>query len=460
MEVTQNNEIKKYVDGRYVSSCEAAWRLFSFSMHHEFPHNQRLAIHLPDAQSVTYRGNDNPQNVADKIKDTTLTAWFKLNQSDSTAARYLYTDIPERYVWKSKPRTWEKRKRGFGGTIGRMYNVSITNIELFHLRQLLNHVPGATSFEYLRKVNEVQYDTFKEAALALGLLEDDDEWDQCLNESSLFAMPAALRHLYATILIFCNPANPLTLFESHRESMMEDYSNIQNQQQSDANYHQCLWDIEYLMQLHGKTLKDYGFDLPPPPAGDSHGNDTPIVLREQLRLVMEARQNPQSDFQFNVDQQWAFDAITGAINNNVIGSPKMFFIDGPGGTGKTYLFNSLLQHTRQNGDVALAMASSGTAALLLTGGRTAHSMLKIPLEVDENSVCGITPRSAAGKLIIMAKLIIWDEASMIDRYVLEAVDRTLKDLMGSTTPDRGLENVAFGGKVVVYGGDFRQVNIN
>jgi hypothetical protein len=64
-----------------------------------------------------------------------------------------------------------------------------------------------------------------------------------------------------------------------------------------------------------------------------------------------------------------------------------FFIDGPGGTGKTFLYNNLLAAVRKEGDIALAVASSGIAALLLPGGRTAHSRLKIPFKLE--STCNI-----------------------------------------------------------------------
>jgi type II secretory ATPase GspE/PulE/Tfp pilus assembly ATPase PilB-like protein len=50
-----------------------------------------------------------------------------------------------------------------------------------------------------------------------------------------------------------------------------------------------------------------------------------------------------------------------------------FFVNGPGGTGKTFLYNTLLSTVRSSGDIAVAVASSGIAALLMKGGRTAHS---------------------------------------------------------------------------------------
>jgi len=58
------------------------------------------------------------------------------------------------------------------------------------------------------------------------------------------------------------------------------------------------------------------------------------------------------------------------------------FIDAPGGTGKTYLFNAILCATRTLNDeanVALAVAYSGIAATLLLKGRTFHSRFKAPI---------------------------------------------------------------------------------
>ena len=141
---------------------------------------------------------------------------------------------------------------------------------------------------------------------------------------------------------------------------------------------------------------------------------------------------------------------------NSTGFPRLFFVDGPGGTGKTYLFNTLLKAVRSGHDgFALAVASSGTAALLLAGGRTAHSMFKIPLETSSTTICGITPSSMQAQLLRKTKLIIWDESSMINKSTLETVDRTFKDIFG--TQNKVLESVPFGGRLMVFGGDFRQV---
>ena len=69
---------------------------------------------------------------------------------------------------------------------------------------------------------------------------------------------------------------------------------------------------------------------------------------------------------------------------------------------------------RSKNDIALAIASSGIAATLLPGGRTAHSALKLPLNLHstETSTCNISRSSGIGRILQQCKLIIWDEYTM------------------------------------------------
>ncbi|XP_020249306.1 ATP-dependent DNA helicase PIF1-like [Asparagus officinalis] len=99
--------------------------------------------------------------------------------------------------------------------------------------------------------------------------------------------------------------------------------------------------------------------------------------------------------------------------------------------------------------IALATATSGVIAVIMPGGRTAHSRFKIKNPTIDSSMCGISKRDGISKLIRIARLIIWDEALMAKRVAIETLDRTLRDLMDQDEP--------FGGKVIVFGGDFRQV---
>ncbi|UYV82208.1 hypothetical protein LAZ67_21001338, partial [Cordylochernes scorpioides] len=122
----------------------------------------------------------------------------------------------------------------------------------------------------------------------------------------------------------------------------------------------------------------------------------------------------------------------------------------PGGTGITFLISIILATIRSQNNIALAIASSGIAATILDGGRTAHSALKLPLnmQVIETPTCNISKYSGMGKVLRSCQLIIWGECTMAHKKSLEALNRTLKDL-------RGNEQL-FGGALILLTGDFRQ----
>jgi hypothetical protein len=73
---------------------------------------------------------------------------------------------------------------------------------------LLNCVKGATSYEHLRTVDGREHDTFKDACIAMGLLVDDNEWDQALEEAGVWALGQQLCDMFASMLMFCEVTNP------------------------------------------------------------------------------------------------------------------------------------------------------------------------------------------------------------------------------------------------------------
>jgi hypothetical protein len=77
------------------------------------------------------------------------------------------------------------RKRSFA--IGRMYYAHLTSDERYYLRMMLNCVKGAISYKHLRTVDGKEHDTFKDACIAMGLLVDDNEWYQALEEAGVWA---------------------------------------------------------------------------------------------------------------------------------------------------------------------------------------------------------------------------------------------------------------------------------
>lgn len=165
------DEITTFLDARYVSVPEAMWRLLEKRMHEKSHTVFRLAVHLENLQPVYFLKNVE-QVALDKArtKKSHLLAWLELNKASSTAHGVLYPDIPKAYTFSQN--AWKARCQVSKGerVISRMYSVSPKDIERFHLRMLLNHVPGACSFEDLRTFDGVIYETFKEACRARQLL--------------------------------------------------------------------------------------------------------------------------------------------------------------------------------------------------------------------------------------------------------------------------------------------------
>ena len=55
------------------------------------------------------------------------------------------------------------------------------------------------------------------------------------------------------------------------------------------------------------------------------------------------------------------------------------------------------------------------------------------------------------ELLNEASLIIWDEGPMAHKFYFEALDRSLRDVIKAKLSSDKI----FGGKVMVFGGDFR-----
>ncbi|XP_075479006.1 uncharacterized protein LOC142519876 [Primulina tabacum] len=102
------------------------------------------------------------------------------------------------------------------------------------------------------------------------------------------------------------------------------------------------------------------------------------------------------------------------------------------------------------GKIIIAVVTSRIAPTLFPGGRTAHSRFQIPLRPAASTLCKIKKQTELADLIRRASAIVWDEAPMSNRYAFESVSKSFQDIMEN--------QIAFGGKTMVFGGDFlRQV---
>ncbi|KAG3184625.1 hypothetical protein PC128_g13659 [Phytophthora cactorum] len=286
---------------------------------------------------------------------------------------------------------------------------------------------GPISYDDLKTVEGETHATFKGAALVMGLLDSDEDNHRCLTEAAQFQMLTQLRHLFAVLLVYCDPTSPDDLWNAHLPAPCEDFlrdeieiHNLQTRAENrisevimdaaslDTNsrvYRRAIYltlhDVKSNLVSNGQTLHTYFESLPQ--FSDYSDVETAVDVddRNRNRLIENetSYESTTLDHQaaalnsLNADQKRVYDKVMEAVHPagpdaSVLVFPgKQFFLDGPGGTGKSFLLETILASIRREGRIALAVAGSGIAAQLLTGGRTAHSTIRLPLDPDETSTC-------------------------------------------------------------------------
>ncbi|XP_021991438.2 ATP-dependent DNA helicase pif1-like [Helianthus annuus] len=362
-------------------------------------------------------------------------SWMERNKdpNDTVARTLTYVQFPIFYVWKIENRCWEPRQKG--KAIGRIHSVPPSFGEAYFL---FNKVKGPKSFDDIGTVNGHVHDTFRDACYALGLLDDDTEYTEAIKEANETATCSYIRVLFAMMLLSNTLSRPEVVWESTWKYMTDDFIyRLRKFHRSEAlsvpedhlkNY--ALGEIEKFLLRNNSSLRRF-LTMPYP--------DEASLADSQNRLIYKERCYTQLDRGNEYESQMS----------------GVFFVYGYGGTSKTFLWKTLSATIRSKGQIVLNVASSGIVSLLLTAGRTAHSRFHIPLNLTEDSVCHIKVDSDTARLLCETKLIIWDEAPMVHKHAFEALDRTMNDIFNMDT-SIGSE-ISFGGKVIVFGGDFRQI---
>ncbi|XP_016167920.1 uncharacterized protein LOC107610376 [Arachis ipaensis] len=262
---------------------------------------------------------------------------------------------------------------------------------------------------------------FEETCSAMGFLIDDKEYVSAIKKVTEVASAAQLRRLFVMLLLSGSMGRPLSVWEQTWAYLSDDilyrrrhelqYPNLTMSQDELQTF--CLLEIEKLLQSNEKSLKNY--------AGMPVLNNSLVSQFSNLMLLRELQYDTVS--------------LTREHDTNVL-----------------KIFSARLRSEKK---IVINVASSGIASLSLPGGKVAHSMFNIPVELTEDTVYRIKKDSAKAEVVRLADLIIWDEALMTNKLAFEALDRTLRDIIVSVS-DRN-KDLPFGGKVVVLGGDFRQV---
>jgi len=176
------------------------------------------------------------------------------------------------------------------------------------------------------------------------------------------------------------------------------------------------------------------FGLPTPVAQPA----SVVVANEIARydVATQAAMRDERVPQLNPEQRAVYDNVMAIVNHSA------FFVDGLGGTGKTFLYSCLL---------------SIVWHCCIAAGRRPHCTLTFQevQGLNSTSTCYISRDSELATLLQAAALIVWDEDVMMHRHVFEVVNRSVQDIMAVINP--AFKFLPFGGLVVVFGGDFQQI---
>ncbi|CAN6997035.1 unnamed protein product [Brassica oleracea var. botrytis] len=305
------DEIDRFQECRYISACEAPWRLFSFHIHHNQPSVMKLTLHLPGEHNLVVEEGKSLSDILseDGIEKTMLTAYFMANQKYEEARELTYIQFPSRFVYHSGEKTWTPRKQGTA--IGRIIYAHPASGDRYYLRILLNVVKGAFGYDDLYTVGGTKFKEFRDACYARGLLDDDKEWHEAIVEPSYWATGRQLRRLFITILLYCEVGNPLKLWDHTWKILAEDILYMKQREFNtpglileDAQLQQyTLIEIERLLKENDKSLTDFrGMPKPDTSVLQEISN---TVLREELNYdtAKEAGEHEKIFTTMNDDQR-------------------------------------------------------------------------------------------------------------------------------------------------------------
>jgi hypothetical protein len=215
-----------------------------------------------------------------------------------------------------------------------------------------------------------EHDTFKDACIAMGLLANDNEWHQALEEVGLWASGQQLCDMFASMLMFYEVTNPKQLWDAHWESLSDDIEAMTHREHDDPTVtlfedvlKDCvLYEIDQVFIRNRHHLEDFPtfpkFNYVP----HVHGKNR--LVQEELAYDQHSLTTYADDVEnrFNDDQCNAYETILNVVINK---NRKLFFVYGNGGIGKTFVWTTLLSRLRRQGKIMLAVTSSRIASLLL-----------------------------------------------------------------------------------------------
>jgi PIF1-like helicase len=381
------DEIKDYIDGRYLSSNEAAWRIIGFDITSKEPSVACLPVHLPGENVPRYTGGKTSLS-----NSTSLLIRYFNRPSLGEFDNLTYAEYFEKYVlykWSQDdplasgqvlenviPNCVRHRvsRRQVGVKVSRLQTVPVTAGEAFYLRCLLTRRP-ARSFRDIRTIDDVLYSTFHDAAIAIGLFSTDNEGSYAMQDAVLsHYSPSQLRFLFARIILEGYPATPL--WEEFMDNLSIDFTLTMDSKERGVD--RTLDCISFYLRECGRRLEDFGLEEPcHRPLEVTIESESYADRRLELGQTATAMISLMRE-----EQRKVFDVLLQYVHDHCDDFNRQrhpIFVEGKPGRGKTFVVDALCTFLRSEGHIVLIVGSSALAATLYEGGRTAHNLFQIPV---------------------------------------------------------------------------------
>lgn len=318
-----------------MSQMQGAWIRRGYRISKMTHSVHRIHCHFEGEHPAYYDKNDDEQKKKSKIAAATLcflqcmkvmSARPELRDLtfEQLCNRMRYDEKKKMFVEYKRPSYAEKNLYYLPPAI---YTIFPGNLEKYGLYVLVRERAGYTSFEELRTdPSGVVQTSFMEAARAMGLIDDDREWDVTLKIGTSVYTGYMSRVLFGTILANCDPPNPRELWEKYKDKIIDRDANATVEEL----YNRALIHIKMMLKQRNKKYKSFGLPKVVPDAlGDRIKKD--LSRRAAERKADEMRR------QLNAEQKELADDMIVSIRDKK-NSRRLFMVTGSGGCGKTFLY--------------------------------------------------------------------------------------------------------------------------
>ena len=339
-DIKDNDEIRLYVRGRYLCSMDCFWRVLGHETYPAPSPAVRVIKIVPEERTRAFLADG-------KIPD--IIVYFN---RPPILASLKYTELFNAFTWSyQRPARFSENPSdnfiiSIGNNLRNIYlykrcksNLSITRLEViaiaagetFFLRLILYNF-SKISYSDCLQFNSRRYPTYQEAAVASGIVKDNDELYSCFEEAAHFqdSTPNELRTLFVMTTLQGFPTLKILYEERFKHMLYDDFLHNYNPINHNAAWNDLLCDFASRFESDGKNMRDYGLPEPLQSKTELEIERTKYDKNAQLAIYNNlCNEIPNTD-----EQQDIFDSIVNAVRLKLT---RIYYIQGQAGSGKSTL---------------------------------------------------------------------------------------------------------------------------